>query len=565
MGILKVGSNIQQTFKNVARLRTIVNVMLRYGFAEILQRIDIGRFVPFTDKAKRESKRAQTSMTMAERARLCFEELGTTFIKLGQLLSIRPDLVPEEFAKEFKKLQDSAAPISTDKIKKVIKEEFGQSVDDLFMDFEEEPLASASIAQVHGALLPDGTEIVLKVQRPGLQEQVETDFSILTQLAQMIEKYIPESKVFNPTGIVKEFARNLKNELNFSIEANNIKRIASQFENDETVVIPKVYSNLSTKRVLTMERLRGIPLHDKGALLREGVDLHEMCHLGAQLFYRMVFINGLFHSDPHEGNMFAIDKTKIGLIDFGSVGRLSQRTRDGLANIFLALASEDYETVVNEYLDMGTIVGKVDVTGFTRDCREIIEPNFGLPLKDVNVGKIVTDLAVAASHNNIRMSQDLMLLSRALLTIDGVGRHLDPEFDLFSEMGAFVRELIKNRYSPQRITKDLLWMLQDISSFIKVLPRQMKQLLSRLTNDEFSMRVEIADLEKVMAESTRSRQLLAGIILVCTIYFCSTFLIASSKGIMFLGLSALGVIGYCVGTTLLFFVCVFFFRRQRIK
>ncbi|MFC2075100.1 ABC1 kinase family protein [Bdellovibrionota bacterium] len=563
MKIFKVGSQIQQTFKNVARLRVIVNVMLRYGFAEILQRIDIGKFVPFTDKAKRESRRAETAMTMAERVRRCFEDLGPTFMKLGQLLSIRPDLVPEDFIKEFKKLQDKAAEVPTKEIKAVIQEELGAPVEKVFLDFEEKPLASASIAQVHGALLPDGTEVVLKVRRPGIKRLVDTDLSILMQLAQMIERYIPESRVFNPTGIVVEFKRNLDCELNFSLEANNVKRISGHFEKDENIVIPLVYGNLSTKRVLTLQRLRGIPFNDKGALIREGVDLPEICKSGAHLFFRMVYINGLFHSDPHGGNLFCIDGTKIGLLDFGSVGRLSQKTRDGLANMFLGIASEDYEVVVNEYLEMGTIVGKVDVPGFTRACREIVEPNLGLPLKDVNVGKLVRDLAIAASKYNIRMSQDLMLLSRALLTIEGVGRNLDPEFDLFGEMGEFVREIVKSRYSPQRITKELLWMAQDMTSFLKVLPRQLKHLLTRLANDEFSMRVEVEGLRQEMAESTRSRQLLSVVVLISTIWLCSTFLITSSKGILFLGFSIIGLVGYAAGAFLLFLAFTFLFRRKR--
>ena len=200
---------------------------------------------------------------------------------------------------------------------------------------------------------------------------------ILAQIALLLERYVPESRVVNPTGIVKEFTRNLKQELKFTIESNNIKKIAQNFKDDDRVIIPKVYNNLSTDKIITMERLNGLPFRDKGALLREGVEIDKVCQVATQVFFKMIFSHGIFHSDPHSSNLFVIDKTKLGLLDFGSVGRLSQRTRDSLANIFLGLASEDYETVVNEYVELGTILGKIDMAGFTRDCREIIEPNFG--------------------------------------------------------------------------------------------------------------------------------------------------------------------------------------------
>ncbi|OGQ34548.1 MAG: hypothetical protein A3F16_03510 [Deltaproteobacteria bacterium RIFCSPHIGHO2_12_FULL_43_9] len=310
-----------------------------------------------------------------------------------------------------------------------------------------------------------------------------------------------------------------------------------------------------------MERLHGIPFRDKGGLLREGVDIHQICQLAGQVFFKMMFVHGTFHSDPHSSNLFVMDTTKLGLLDFGSVGRLSQRTRDALANIFLGLASEDYETVVNEYVELGTVVGKVDVASFTRDCREIIEPNFGVPLKDVNIGALIRDLTVAASKNNIRVSQDLMLLTRALLVLDGVVRDLDPEFDLFSEMGEFVRELIKSRYSPQRLAKDVLWTLQDASQLLRALPRQLKQVLSRLSNDELGFKIEINNLEKLNINTIRSRHFLAFSIMISAIILSSTFLVTSKVGDTILGLSAIGVFGYIVGGSLFLLSLLFFIRK----
>ena len=563
MDLFRVGTQIQQTVKSMSRLRVIANVMARYGFAELLQRMDLRRFVPFSRREERSGEAAAKKMALPERVRRCFEELGPTFIKLGQLLSIRPDLVPDSFIQEFTKLQDSTTPIPTSDVRKVIEEELEGSIEKVFLDFEEQAVASASIAQVHGAILHDGTEVVVKVQKPGIQKIVETDLIILAQLAQLFEKYIPESRVLNPTGLVREFQKNLRAEINFSIEANNIKRIAQQFKGNENLIIPSVYNNLSTAKVLTLQRLRGISFHDKGALIREGVDIHHVCQLGAQIFFRMVFVNGVFHSDPHGGNVFVIDKTKIGLVDFGSVGRLSQRTRDGLANMFLGLASEDYDIVVHEYLEMGTVVGKVDIVGFSRECREIVEPNFGIPLSEVNIGTLIRDLTIAATRYNIRASQDLMLLTRALLTLDGVVRQLDPTFDLFSEMGGFVRELIKTRYSPQRLMKELLWIVQDASSLLRVLPRQLKHLLTRITNEEFTFQIEIPGLKEAMADSTRSRQFLASIIFISTIFLCSTLLITNSSGILFWGFSSIGIIGYGLGFSLLFLAYLFLFRAKK--
>lgn len=558
MDIFRVGTQIQQTVKSMGRLRVIANVMLKFGFSELLQRMKLGRF-NFLEK--KESKKIAESMTLPQRVRSCFEELGPTLIKLGQLLSIRPDLVPPEFVEEFKKLQDSAAPVPIADIKKVLQESLGDSAEHLFLQFEETPIASASIAQVHGALLHDATEVVVKIQKPGIDKIIDTDLAILRQLAQLLERYVPESRVINPTGIVKEFARNLNQELNFSVESNNIRKIAQNFKADERVIIPKVYTHFSTNKVLTMERLHGIPFRDKGGLLGAGVNIPQVCGLAGQVFFKMMFIHGVFHSDPHSSNLFVIDTTKLGLLDFGSVGRLSQRTRDSLANIFLGLASEDYEMVVNEYVELGTVIGKVDVASFTRECREIIEPNFGIPLKDVNIGVLIRDLTVAASRNNIRVSQDLMLLTRALLVLDGVVRYLDPEFDLFSAMGEFVRELIKSRYSPQRLAKDLLWILQDASQLLRVLPRQLKQVLSRLSSDELGFKIEINNLEKLNLHTIRSRHFLAFSIMISAVIISSTLLVVYNVGGTVLGLSTLGVFGYIFGGSLFLLSLLLFIRR----
>lgn len=522
MSILKFGSQIGQTVKNVARLKTILVVMGRHGLAEIAERMRLDRLIPGF-KFKRE--RGEERLTVAQRIRLTFEELGPTFVKLGQVLSTRPDLIPEEYAEEFKKLQDRVPPIPFDLVKRTIESEFGRSLGDVFKTFNENPLAAASIAQVHEARLPDGTDVVVKVQRPGIDKLIDTDISILFTIAALFEKYIEEARVFNPTGIVEEFFKTLKKELDFIVEAGNMTRIRKNFEDRPHIVIPRVFRETSTTKVLTLEKLHGIRLSDRAALQKSNIDIRQFTHQGVQAFYKMVLVDGIFHGDLHAGNIFVLEDGKIGLIDFGIVGRLNQKTRDTLGNMFLSLVSEDFDSLVYEYLDIGIPAGKIDVDHFSKQVRELVEPYFGLPLKDVNVGRMLLDLTILASQNGLKMSQDLMLVCKAIITIEGMGRSIDPDFDIVKEMSEFAKVLLESRYNMERLSKEFFYLLRDVTSLVQQAPRQLRLILRKLSSDEWVTRIKIEDIDHLAQATMKGRRLLSFSIIAASVILSATLLI----------------------------------------
>jgi len=558
MRILRFGSQIGQTVKNVARLKTILVVMGKHGLAEWASRTRLDRLIPGF-KFKREGKEGR--LTLPERIRLTFEELGPTFVKLGQLLSTRPDLIPEEYAEEFKKLQDHVPPVPFDMVKRVIESEFGRPLPEIFKTFNDHPLAAASIAQVHEASLPDGTEVVVKVQRPGIDKLIDTDVSILFVIAGLFEKYIEEVRVFNPTGIVEEFFKTLKKELDFIVEAGNMTRIRKNFEDRPHVIIPKVFREVSTAKVLTLEKLHGIRLSDHATLEKSNIDIRQLTHQGVQAFYKMVLVDGIFHGDLHAGNIFILEDGKIGLVDFGIVGRLNQKVRDALGNMFLALVSEDFDALVYEYLEIGIPSGKIDVDHFAKQVRELVEPYFGLPLKDVNVGRMLLDLTILASQHGLRMSQDLMLVCKAIVTIEGMGRSIDPDFDIVKEMSEFAKVLLEARYNMERLSKELFYLLRDVTNLVQHAPRQLRLILKKLSSDEWVTRVKIEDIGHLERAMMKGRQLLSLSVITACVIISASLLIIFQKGFLVLGIPILGLLGLLLSSILIFLYFVSYFRK----
>jgi len=519
MALLKLGSQIGQTVRNVGRLRTIVGVFARHGFDEIVNRMTLSKYIPFKIRRKREEIKKSTA---PQRLKMCFEELGPTFVKLGQLLSTRPDMIPPEYCNEFKKLQDDVAPLEFSKMQPVIEKELNQPISHVFKEFGETPFASASIGQVYTAKLKNDTDVVVKVQRPHIARPIHTDVQLLKILAELMEKYVPETTPFNPKGVVNEFERSLKQELNFNIEANNMIRIAENMKGFEEIIIPQVFKEFSTTKLLIQERIKGIRFSDVERIRSQGVDIKKLTHAGIQAFYKQVMIDGLFHGDLHAGNLFVTDEGKLGVIDFGIVGHLTKATREALTNMLLCLISEDYETLVYEFLDIGTQKGKVNVSEFQRQIKTLLEPYYGMPLKDFNVGKLLLDLMVCASQNNIQVSQDLVLVSKAILTIEGMGKELDPDFDLLEEMTIFSKEIFKDRYNLERLGKEAIWVLRDFTGVFKLLPRFLKHHMRRQSSEEYAQKIEIENLEKAIEKLQNSQKYNSSLI------FCSALVLSSS-------------------------------------
>lgn len=463
-----------------------------HGFHDLAARAKLGRFV-----IDRLISKDLEHLSAPERMRMAFEQLGPTFVKLGQLLATRPDLIPIEFSQEFQKLHDQVAGVPFPEIESILTTHFGAPLNDVFAAFDTAPMAAASIAQVHRARLKDGASVVVKVQRPGIDKIIHEDLHTLKLLAELAHKYIPEVRMFNPVGIVAEFGRSLEQETNFVIEANNIRRFAANFARDPDVKIPTVYGEFTGRRVLVMEALEGIPLSQSSALKQDGVEPEEILKRGLRAYMKMIYTDGLFHGDLHAGNVLLLPNNKIGLIDFGIVGRINRKTQNAIANMFLALAEEDYDRMAYVYVDLAPFTERIDVDQFARDTRDLIAPYFGLTMKNINLGRLLMDSTAVASKHGLVLPSELVLFFKSIVALEGMGRMLLPDFDFLTYSLDFAKELVTVRMEPKRLLSDASVTARDLNSLLAFLPRQIKQGLRRVNDPEFSIQIRSKDFRRL--------------------------------------------------------------------
>lgn len=541
MSVLQAGRQIGQGVRNLHRLRQVVSVFARHGFVDIVDRMSLGRYLP-SRLATFAAEQAQ--MPPAERLKLAFEELGPTFVKFGQLLSTRPDIIPENFVEEFTKLQDNVAPLPGEIIRKVIEAELGRPISEAYLDFSDYPIASASVGQVHAATLHSGEQVVIKVQRPDLEKVIEQDLNLLTFFAGLLEKYIPESRVFSPKTIVNEFFRTLSLELDYAIEANNMIRFSNNMASIPEIVIPRVYKSHCTSKVLTQQRLDGIRVNDLKALDAASIDRKLIVEIGARAFFRSVMIDGLFHGDLHGGNLFILPGNRLGIIDFGIVGRLSEKSRDRLAAMMLAIIAEDYESLCFEYAELGNTANVLDFDGFQREVQNTLSPYLGLTMEEVNVGKVLIEATRIATRYQIQIPGDWMIVFKAMFTVEGMARNLDPQFDMLAMGKTLVGDLAKNQFSSQRIAKEATLVVKDLAALMQVLPRQLRWMLKKFNSNDFAFEIKSPDVQNLTEQLTTNTKT-SSLSLLTSAFFISAALSLEGGGSPFMG-------GYSLLTIILF-------------
>jgi len=532
--------------KNAVRLKTIVGVFAKYGFQGIIEKTNL-RHLSVLEKLLPAST---SDLTTAERLRLAFEELGPTFVKLGQLLATRPDLIPLEYTEEFAKFHDQVKALAYGEIEKVLKSHFGSEPEKIFSSFEREAIAAGSIAQVHLAKLQTGERVVVKIQRPGIESVIREDLGVLYMLAELLERTVAEAKTYNLTMIVDEFARNLDLETNFIIEANNIRRFQDNFVNEPNIKIPHVYNEMSGKRVLVLEELEGTPLSHKNALEQENINPEAILRVGLRCYLKMVFTDGLFHGDLHAGNMFVLPNNRIGLIDFGVIGRLNRKTQGAIANMFVALAGEDYDRFAYEYVDLAPYTEHIDVDLFARDLRDMIAPYYGLTLKQVNVGKLLMDSTGLASRYGLQLPPELIMFFKSIISIEGMGRVILKDFNFLSYALEFAAELVQSRTEPQKVFRDLTSVGRDVNSLIATLPRQVKQIMRRLSSPDFVLKTQIKEIENLRTTTKNAANTMFLGFIIASLILSGSILAIWEQGPTFLGLPALAAINYALAMIL---------------
>jgi ubiquinone biosynthesis protein len=477
-------------FGDVQRLRQIFSVLARHGYGHLIERLGLrdsrvlGVIFP--------QPSTQTASN-PERIRLALEELGPTFVKFGQILSIRPDLVPLSYTDEFSKLQDNVPPFTFEEVQDQVRIELGAEVQELFRSFDTKPVASASLSQVHRASLKDGTPVAVKVQRPGIKPLIESDIDLLYLLARMAERSIPELGFYAPRKVVREFERAIMRELDFTIEASNAERFRRNFVGNPDIYFPGVYSEFSGKRVLTMDYVEGVKIVDIPLF---GYDPRAVARLGLRAVVEMIFRDGFFHADPHPGNVFVLEGNRIAYLDLGQVGRVSEEIRQKMLLLLLSIIREDFEEVVQILYKIGIKEDEVDMSEFRADVIDICEKHFGKPLKHMELGAFIKDLLEGSLRHRIRIPYEYALMCKALITMEGVGKTLDPDINIFKESHPYLVEIFKKRYNPHRISRDLTKSLITLSSVVQEAPPQIKGILDSLESGRFKVRVEDAGVDK---------------------------------------------------------------------
>ncbi len=529
--------SVVSAVRDLARLREITSVLVRHGFGELVARAGLGRTkkknadgqtlppppdaqntpeISGEELARGEEEKAKISR--GERVRFVIQDLGPSFIKLGQIASTRADLVPEDILKELRKLQDDVPPIPYEDVKKVVEGSLGAPIGSLYKRFEEQPLATASIGQVHRATLatPDGDhEVVVKVQRPGVAETVARDVELLHILAAAAERAIPEAKFYSPVGLVAQFDRSIMSELNYQVEAENAERFAKNFDGDTRVRFPRVYKEVSSKHVLTMEFFDGRKV-DKA--LANGYSGPTIAKTSVGVVIKMIFEDGFFHADPHPGNIIILGTPEapvFGLIDLGMIGRLSPELREGITDLMLAAARKDSYAVADALYRVGKPTRKVDMKEYRAEVSALAEKYLGKPLKELDIGGLLRDLVQGAVKYGIEIPSDFMMAGKALMTLDGIGKQLDPDLDLFGEATPYFTALLRKRYSPQRIGNELIRGVEQLSRVSHDLPAHLTEVLDDLRLGRLSVKAH--DPQMSVTADRLGRRIFSGLVIAALV------------------------------------------------
>ena len=559
-------NRINRNIRSLKRYRQVLGILMKYGFGHIVEQLNIdyylrlGKRIVSLGTASKDIER----LNQGARVRLALEELGPTFIKLGQLLSTRPDLLPAEIIQELQKLQDHIPGVSYQEIAAAIHEELGYPIEELFATFDQQPLATASIAQVHRATLPSGEEIVCKVRRPGIESIITTDMDIMMGLAYLIEKHLPGGDLYDPVGLVKEFRRAIYRELDFTSEGRTTDRFFLNFKNDASVKIPKVFWTFTGKTVLTLEFLDGCKISDLDALTERGYDPKTIARYGADNFLKQVFIYGLFHADPHPGNLKVLPGNVIGVLDFGMVGRLDEDTKYQLTELLLSILRRDVDHIISQLVYSGDLHDEQNLRGLKRDLTEFIDEYYDILLEDLKVGKLLIDFIDILTEYQIKFPANLMLLSRALIAMEGLGRQLDPDFNMVEQLKPFAERIVKERYTAGYIGKEMTKVIQSYQALGKSLPLDIKEFINRINRNKFKLDLEHRGLESLILNLDKSSNRISFSLIIAALIVGSSLIMQIDKGPMLFGFPLLGLIGYTVAGLLGFGLAIAILRSGRL-
>src|ERR1035438_3333170 len=527
--------------RNVHRVGEIIGVLAKYGLADWVKGL---HYSWIQDRFQSVDGQHIPDLKIEERLRLAFTELGTTFIKLGQVLSTRPDVVGPEVARELAHLQTATQADLPETVRATIEAEFGQPLSSLFAQFEEAPLASASIAQVHVARLHSGEQVVVKVQHAGIANKIMPNLDILAGLAELAEKHAPQLRLYQPSAVVRQFRRTLLRELDFTVERRSLEEFAEHFAQDATVHFPRAYAQFSTRRVLTMERLDGILGTDSAALAASGADLNEFARRGANMYLQMIFRNAFYHAAPHPGTLMLLPDGVVGVLDCGMVGRLDEELAEGIEDMLMAVVTHNSVDLGETILRLGSAPPATSRDQLRADLTDFVADYVGQSIQEMDLSNTLTSLLEIIRRYNITLPPPLSLLLRTLVELEGTAQQLSPEFSLAEVIRPFYTTMVRRRLSVRRIFGRLQHAYRDWERLVESLPRDLGDVLKRVRDGTFSIHLDLRHIDPVI------NRLVLGV-MTAALFVGSSLLWSMKAPPTVAGISVFGGVGYLIAAYLI--------------
>ncbi|MDE0466467.1 MAG: AarF/ABC1/UbiB kinase family protein [Candidatus Poribacteria bacterium] len=587
--------NLNRKLKSAKRLPEIVSVFARHGFGHILSQIfERGRTRRFSlrsvftrrarggshpqksrwwrfRKVKKDSDEntSGTLLSVPERLRLAFEELGPTFVKLGQVLSTRVDILSElvgqeealAWSTEFQKLQRHAQPFDFSEVRTTIEQEFKMPLEKVFSTYEQQPFAAASIAQVHAATLETGESVVVKVQRPRVATIIQTDLNLLMELAERLENRDPEMHLFKPTELVREFSRSIRKEIDFTIEATNTDAFYQRFATSSKVKIPKVHWDFTNRRVLTLERIDGVPINAIAQLDEMGFDRTELAETLVEMFYTQVLSDGFFHADPHPGNVFVLEDGRIGLVDFGMVGRISDDMLRHICNWLSAVLTKDVDAVVRSYIRMGILGDETDIAALKLEMNDFLERYFNMPPSRLRLGEVIHEVFNASLRHQIHVPPAFLMLGKTVATVESVVMKLNPDFKILEFSQPYISQFLVQNFGSKRWERQLADSVEDFTELARDMPLQLQRILQKLQRGSLKFELEHLSLEAVIKAFDRVINRVAFSLIIASLIVGSSIILQGVE--IWEWKFFLGIMGYLTATFFGFGLIISILRSGR--
>jgi len=529
--------------RSLRRYRQIVTILLKYGFDQILGQMRIFTRLRVRKKVLRKAEGVE-KLTYSQRIRLALEELGPTFVKLGQVLSMRPFLIPLELVLELTKLHDQVGPFPFVQVKQIMENELKAPLEKHFSSFDTIPIASASLSQVHKAVTKEGKIVVMKVQRPGIKEIIEADMDILQDLTNLLEKYVPESKQYDPRGIREELKKSIRREIDFNNEARNIEAFRENFKEEKNVFVPKVFWDMTTARVLTMEFINGVKISNLSELEKRGIDKKALARIGGKMMFKQIFEHGFFHADLHPGNLFALEGNIIAPVDYGMMGRLSETTMDELADLLISVVTWHPGGIVKVYQDMEVVGEEVNLRALEADIADFLYKYHKIPLSRLDMKTLMNEAFEIIHRYDIQIQAELMLFSKALITYEQVAKMLDPDYDLVTQMIPYAKNLAYRKFRPKVLLRDIFTAATDLRELLVAFPFELKRIIKKLGKGRLSFTFQHKGLDKLILELDRSSNRVSFALIIAAIIVGSSLIMRLETKYTLFGYPLFGILGY---------------------